>query len=82
MTEITLESITKKLGFDPMNPPYPEVEPQVVNDNRPSIWAPLTEEELAFLIEIDTGINFLVIRQKETKKGTLEGEYTHGHTSD
>ena len=68
MTEITLESITKKLGFDPMNPPHPEVDPWVIDDTRPSRWAPLTEEELAFLIEIDTGINFLALRKENQKK--------------
>lgn len=70
MTEITLESITNKLGFDPMNPPYPEVEPQVVNDNRPSLWAPLTREELAFLVEIDTGVNFLHLEKSSEHLAT------------
>ena len=57
MAEITLESLEKKLGFDPLNPPYPEVDPWAINDNRPSLWAPLTEEELAFLIRVTTGID-------------------------
>lgn len=53
--EISLESITAKLGFDPMNPPDIPVEPDVVDDHTPSIWAPLTQEELAFLCEILIG---------------------------
>ena len=57
MTEITLQSIQEKLGFDPLNPPYPEVEPQVVDD-RTNLWAPLTREELAYLIKVTIGIDF------------------------
>ena len=63
MAEITLESIEKKLGFDPLNPPYPEIDPQVVFDPEPSLWAPLTREELAFLIKYSTGIDVLELEK-------------------
>lgn len=54
--EITLEGIAQKLGFDPMNPPkYEPKDPFLVDDATPSIWAPLNEEELAFLYEKKTG---------------------------
>lgn len=54
--EVTLESIKEKLGFDPFNPPkiLPE-NPFEVDDHTPSIWVPLSEEELAFVIELRTG---------------------------
>lgn len=52
---ITRESVTKKLGFDPLNPPKREVKPDVVDDHTPSIWSPLTREELAFVFELRTG---------------------------
>lgn len=54
--EITLHSIEKKLGFDPLNPPQVKLEDDwAVDDHTPSIWAPLTEEEHLFLIEIEFG---------------------------
>ena len=59
MGEITIESIKEKLGFDPLNPPRRKSELQVVEDNEPSIWEPLSREELAFLVEIKTGIKLL-----------------------
>ena len=68
MTEITLESIAKKLGFDPLNPPYPEVEPQVVDDYTPSIWAPLSREELAFLIKTTIGIDVYELEKSSQEK--------------
>lgn len=49
--EITLESIKKKLGFDPSNPPKSDSDGWTIDDNKPSIWAPLTEEEKIFVIE-------------------------------
>ena len=52
---ITRESIAKKLGFDPLNPPDVECEPDVCDDHTPSIWAPLNKEELAFVFELMTG---------------------------
>ena len=54
MAEITLKSIEEKLGFDPLNPPRKEWIPDDVDDS-PSIWAPLTEEELAYLYFVMTG---------------------------
>ena len=53
---ITLQSIEKKLGFDPLNPPPIEFEDDwTVDDHTPSRWAPLSEEEHLFLIEIEFG---------------------------
>lgn len=57
--EITRESVTKKLGFDPMRPPKIKTEPHVVDDATPSIWAPLSREELAFVIELRTGEKYI-----------------------
>ena len=55
---ITLESIKEKLGFDSLNPPMPEGDPDEVDDASPSIWAPLTKEEKAFVFEQLTGDRF------------------------
>ncbi len=55
---ITLESIGKKLGFDPLNPPEPESDGWSINDNRPSLWASLTEEEKVFLFEKWVGVKW------------------------
>jgi len=52
---ITRESIAKKLGFDPLDPPDVKGEPDVCDDHTPSIWAPLNSEELAFVFELLTG---------------------------
>ncbi len=59
MEEITLESIRDKLGFDPLNPPARKIEPYAVIDYEPSIWEPLSEEELAYLVKIKTGIDLI-----------------------
>ncbi len=57
--EISCESVKRKLGFDPFNPPEPEMEdPYSVDDTKPSIWAPLNEKELLFVIKLTTGIEF------------------------
>ena len=53
--DITRESIKRKLGFDPMNPPASRTAPHEVDDNSPSIWAPLTTEERIFVYELRTG---------------------------
>ena len=45
----------QKLGFDPMNPPALRTAPHEVDDNSPSIWAPLTTEERIFVYELRTG---------------------------
>lgn len=47
---ITLETIEKKLGFDPLHPVYGK-EYDHENDNIPSPYEPLTLEELEFLRE-------------------------------
>ena len=53
---ITLQSIEKKLGFDPLNPPEIKFEDDwTVDDRTPSRWSPLTQEEHLFLIEIEFG---------------------------
>ena len=52
---ISRESIKQKLGFDPMNPPALRTAPHEVDDNSPSIWAPLTTEERIFVYELRTG---------------------------
>ena len=58
MEEITLESIQKKLGFDPLNPPPDDdLNEWEIRDDIPSIWATLSREELAYLIKIDTGVD-------------------------
>ncbi|MBR5430629.1 MAG: hypothetical protein IK116_08935 [Firmicutes bacterium] len=54
---ITIESIAKKLGFDPLNPPKLEQPIGFHDDYTPSIWAPLTREEKAFVLKIATGID-------------------------
>ncbi len=56
---ITIESIAAKLGFDPMNPPTPDVDQYSIDDNTPSIWSPLTKEELAFLLKMWFGDKFV-----------------------
>ena len=56
--EITRESIARKLGIDPLNPPMPEGDPDEIDDASPSIWAPLTKEEKAFVFEQLTGDKF------------------------
>ena len=53
--DISRESIKQKLGFDPMNPPALRTAPHEVDDNSPSIWAPLTTEERIFVYELRTG---------------------------
>ncbi len=55
--EITLESITKKLGFDPRKPPDPTAHlgPGEIDDSIPSIWVPLNPREHAFVFELLTG---------------------------
>lgn len=58
MSDITMESIKAKLGFDPLNPPKEKnADPFYIDDNKPSRWAPLTREELAYLIKQETGFN-------------------------
>ena len=56
--DVSIEGITEKLGFDPMNPPKPDVDPYSIDDNTPSIWSPLTKEELAFLLKLWFGDKF------------------------
>ena len=51
----TIESITKKLGFDPRYPPKREFDPWKIDDVTPRIGAQLEPEELAFVIELLTG---------------------------
>lgn len=53
--EITRESITRKLGFDPLNPPTLNIAPDEVDDLTPSIWAPLSVDEFAFVYKLRTG---------------------------
>ncbi len=65
MEGITLESIQKKLGFDPLNPPPDEFDEWEIRDDIPSIWEPLSREELAYLIKFKTGVDVL----KEEKNG-------------
>ena len=55
---ITRESVAEKLGFDPMNPPPYKGDGWSIDDNTPSIWAPLTEEEREFVFEMLTGMKF------------------------
>ena len=55
---ITLESIREKLGFDPLNPHIPEIDYYAVDDSTPSIWAPLSKEELEYLLMLDFGDKF------------------------
>ena len=55
MISISLESIEKKLGFDPLNPPRKVLKPDEVDDS-PSLWEKLSADELAYLIEITSGI--------------------------
>ena len=58
MSDITMESIKAKLGFDPLDPPKEEnKDPFYIDDNKPSIWAPLTREELAFVFKARTGMD-------------------------
>lgn len=55
---ITMDSIKKKLGFDPMNPPKNESDDTwVVDDATPSVWAPLNKEELLFVLENCMGVS-------------------------
>ena len=59
MEEITLESIQKKLGFDPLNPPPDDdLNEWEIRDDIPSKWEPLSEEELVYLLRITTGFDF------------------------
>ena len=58
MGEITLESIQKKLGFDPLNPPSYDLDEWEIRDDIPSKWEPLSEEELVYLLKITTGFDF------------------------
>ena len=59
MEEITLESIQKKLGFDPLNPPPDDdLNEWEIRDDIPSKWEPLSEEELVYLLKITTGFDF------------------------
>ena len=53
--EITRESIARKLGFDPLDPPKLKIAPDEVDDLTPSIWAPLNVDEIAFVVELRTG---------------------------
>ena len=48
--KITLKSIEEKLGFDPLHPVFGK-EYEHENDNLKSPYAPLTNEELAFLLD-------------------------------
>lgn len=58
---ITVESIASKMGCDPFYPTRPKHEdPYYIDDVTPSPYEVLTKEELAFLIEVDTGVNLLV----------------------
>ena len=56
--EITYESICKKLGFD-LRTRLAEIKaemeenPGFINDNRPNIYAGLSEEELHWIIDND-----------------------------
>ena len=52
---VTLESVTKKLGFDPRFPPEIPHDGWRIDDSIPSRWAPLTREELVFVYELRTG---------------------------
>ena len=58
MEEITLESIQKKLGFDPLNPPPDNLDDWKIRDDIPSIWAPLSMKEKAYLLKIKFGFDF------------------------
>ena len=58
---VTLDSIKNKMGCDdPFNPPRNQhEEPLYIDEAKPSPYSVLTPEELAFLIEKETGINLL-----------------------
>ncbi len=51
--EITLESIKKKLGFDPLNPPErkDDRDPFLIDDHTPSPYSVLTDEESHWLCD-------------------------------
>lgn len=53
---ITMESIAEKLGFDPLNPPIriPKNldEELYIDDNTPSPYSVLTDEESTFLFKV------------------------------
>ncbi len=67
---ITLESIKEKLGFDPLNPPMPKVDSYAIDDHTPSIWAPLSQEELEFLLKLDFGDRFQPERWSQVKENS------------
>lgn len=71
MKEITLQNIQEKLGFDPLDPPYPELEFGVVDDHT-NLWAPLSREELAFLIKTTTGIDVFELEKSNQEKQKRE----------
>ena len=55
---ITLEAIKEKLGFDPMEPPKNDNDDGwSVDDSKPSIWEPLTQEESLFVLEHCFGVS-------------------------
>lgn len=55
--EITRESIRNKLGFDPLDPPNLNSDPFEVDDKTPSIWAPLSDREKAYVLKLRNGID-------------------------
>ena len=49
---VTIEQITKKLGFDPLNPPDRDTgNPFLVDDHTPSPYSVLTAEESNWLVK-------------------------------
>ena len=53
MSEITLQSIEKKLGFKPFHAPLAENKnPYLIDDHTPSLYNKLTHEELGFLVKL------------------------------
>ena len=55
MIKMSLKRIAEKLGFDPLHPPKRDLDPFLIDDATPSIWAPLTEDELAYVHKKATG---------------------------
>ena len=65
--EITRESIARKLGIDPLNPPMPEGDPDEIDDASPSIWAPLTKEEVRVYTEAIESPDPIIKKMKNAK---------------
>ena len=79
--EITRESIARKLGFDPLDPPKLKIAPDEVDDLTPSIWASLSVDEFAFVYELRTGKK-LSSTVYERLKEVESSRKTPGNTGD